>query len=91
MRRIFWLALGLGFGATSAVMASRWMKQQAERMAPANIARQAGGTARDLVSLLGEAAREFQVGSAEKEAEVRGQLEAVTGNDAGGSRGRTRT
>src|SRR5207245_6787235 len=34
VRRIFWLALGLGAGATTAVMASRWTRQQAQKVAP---------------------------------------------------------
>ncbi len=71
MRRIFWLALGLGAGATGAILAARWAREQAERMAPANIARQAGGTLRDAGALLAEAASEFRLGATEKEAEVR--------------------
>ena len=74
MRRIFWLALGLGAGATGAVLAARWFERQTRRMAPANLVRQAGGTARDITSLIGEAAREFRRGMTEKEAEVRTSL-----------------
>lgn len=74
MRRLFWLALGLGAGATGAVLAARWFERQTRRMAPANIARQAGGTLRDATSLIGEAAREFRQGMAEKESEVRSSL-----------------
>jgi len=33
MRRIFWLAMGLGAGVTAAVMVSRWTRRQAERLA----------------------------------------------------------
>jgi len=74
MRRIFWLALGLGAGATGAVLAARWFERQTKRIAPANLARQAGGTVRDFSSLVGEAVREFGQGMAEKEAEVRSSL-----------------
>lgn len=74
MRRVFWLALGLGAGATGAVMAARWFERQTRRMAPANLARQAGGTVRDLSSLVGEALREFRQGMMEKESEVRSSL-----------------
>ena len=70
MRRIFWLSLGLGAGATASVMASRWMKRQTQKMAPANLARQAGGKAAQIGSLLAQAAREFREGAAEKEAEL---------------------
>jgi len=43
-------------------------------MAPANLARQAGGTVKDLSSLIGEAVREFRQGMIEKESEVRSSL-----------------
>jgi hypothetical protein len=74
MRRIFWLALGLGAGATGAVMSGRWMKRQTERMAPANLARQAGRGAVGLGSTLAEATKEFRAGAKEREAEIRSGL-----------------
>ena len=74
MRRAFWVALGLGAGATAAVLASRWMRKQSERMAPANVGRQLGDTARDLGQLLREALEEWRKGAAQKEAEIRAQL-----------------
>ena len=74
MRRGFWVALGLGAGVTAAVLTSRWMRKQTERMAPANVGRQLGDTARDLGQLLSEALEEWRKGSAEKEAEIRAQL-----------------
>ncbi|HEV8420166.1 MAG TPA: hypothetical protein VGR13_02280 [Actinomycetota bacterium] len=74
MRRVFWLALGLGAGATGAVIVARWFERQTRRMAPANLARQAGGTVRDLSSLVGEALSEFRRGMVEKESEVRSSL-----------------
>ncbi|HXF57775.1 MAG TPA: hypothetical protein VNO34_09470 [Actinomycetota bacterium] len=75
MRRLFWLAVGLGAGATAAVLAARWARRQTERMAPANLAARAGEVLRDVGTLLEEAAREFRAGMAEKEAEVRAALE----------------
>ena len=74
MRRGFWVALGLGAGVTAAVLTSRWMRKQTERMAPANMGRQLGDTARDLGQLLREALEEWRKGAAEKEAEIRAQL-----------------
>jgi hypothetical protein len=74
MRRIFWLALGLGVGATTVVVASRWARKQAERVAPANVIRQAGGALKDFGALLGEAAREFRAAAAEKEELIRSSL-----------------
>lgn len=76
MRRLFWLAVGLGAGATGAVLVARWARRQTERMAPANLAARAAEALRDLGELLQEAAREFRAGMAEKEAEVRGALGA---------------
>jgi hypothetical protein len=68
---MFWLSMGLGAGATAAVMAGRWLRRQQRALAPANLVHQAGEAARDLTSLMGEAAREFREGMTEKEAEFR--------------------
>ena len=76
MRRLFWTALGLGAGVTAAVLTSRWMHKQTERMAPANVGRQLGDTARDIGQLLQEALEEWRKGMAEKEAEIRAQLDS---------------
>ena len=74
MRRIFWLAVGLGAGATATIMSSRWVRQQTQKVAPANLARQAGKTLSDLAALAGQALAEFRQGMADKEAEVRAAL-----------------
>jgi hypothetical protein len=73
-RRAFWLAVGLGAGATAVVMVNRWAQRQAQRMAPATLAREAGAAMRDLGGLLREAAKEFRMGMEEREAELRGSL-----------------
>jgi hypothetical protein len=75
VRRLFWTALGLGAGVTAAVLTSRWMRRQSERMAPANIGQQLGETARDVGQLLREALEEWRTGMAEREAEIRAQLD----------------
>ena len=77
MRRMFWTALGLGAGVTAAILVSRWMKRQSERMAPANIGQQLGETARDIGQLARETMEEWRKGAAEKEAEIRAQLEST--------------
>ena len=76
MRRLFWTALGLGAGVTAAVITSRWMRKQSERMAPANVGRQLGDAARDLGQLLQEAVEEWRKGMADREAEIRAQLDS---------------
>jgi hypothetical protein len=74
MRRIFWLAVGLGAGVTVAVMATRWARQKTEQLAPANVARQAGSVLGDVGRLMREATTEFRAGMTEKEAEIRATL-----------------
>jgi hypothetical protein len=75
MRRLFWLGLGIGFGATGALAASRWVQRQAERLAPPTIARRASralaGAGGDAGETLAAAAGEFRKGMAEREAELR--------------------
>jgi hypothetical protein len=46
-------------------------------MAPANLGQQLGSTARDLGQLAREAAEEWRRGAAEKEAEIRAQLDTT--------------
>jgi hypothetical protein len=74
VRRIFWLALGLGAGTTAAIIVSRWARRQAKHLAPASLWNQASTTAKDLAALLGEAVQEFRVAREEKEAEIRASL-----------------
>ena len=71
MRRLFWLAMGLGAGATAAVMAGRWARRQARRMAPPNLARQFGRSIQDMGAVVAEAGREFSKAMTEKESELR--------------------
>ena len=54
MRRAFWIALGLGAGATVGILASRWAKRQTQKVAPANLGRQAKSGLSDLGSLFRE-------------------------------------
>jgi len=74
VRRAFWLAVGLGAGVTAAVMVNRWIRRQREALSPTNLARQAAGRAGEVDGVLRDAAREFRIGMAEKEAEVRASL-----------------
>jgi hypothetical protein len=75
IRRGFWVALGLGAGATFAVIVSRRMRRATEAMAPANIAREARGVLSDLGQLVQETLEEFRKGMAAKEAELRTALD----------------
>jgi hypothetical protein len=75
VRRIFWLALGLGAGATAAVLTARWAKRQTQKVAPANIGRQVSRGASDLGRLVRAAIEEGRRGMAEREAELRAELD----------------
>lgn len=75
MRRIFWLAVGLGAGSTGAILAGRWARRQTQRLAPANVGKQAIAVAGDLGGLVREAAAEFRRGMTEREKEVRSTLD----------------
>ena len=75
MKRLFWVALGLGAGSTAAVLAGRWMRRQRQRLAPSNVVSQAGEVVRDLSRLLGEAVREFRKVMSDKAMELRSSLE----------------
>ena len=74
MRRIFWLAIGLGAGTTAAVMVNRWIRRQRARMAPSNIGRQAGSAVGGLKGIFQDALSEFRAGKEEKEAEIRAEM-----------------
>jgi len=76
MRRSFWVALGLGAGATGAVVASRWARRQARRVAPATIAREAKGGILDLGKLVSESISEGRRAMSEREQELRTELSA---------------
>jgi hypothetical protein len=58
MRRIFWLGLGLGAGAAAAIVATRWTRRQAQRVAPATLAREAKSSLLDLSKLVAESIAE---------------------------------
>jgi hypothetical protein len=80
-RRGFWVALGLGAGATGAVLASRWTKKQAARVAPATLAREAKGGLLDLGKLVSESIAEGRQAMEERERELRGELAAPLPDD----------
>jgi hypothetical protein len=91
VRRSFWIALGVGAGATGAVVTSRWAKRQARKVAPATIAREAKGGLLDLGKLVSESIAEGRRGMAEREEELRtevlGESEpSETSPDAGPAR-----
>ena len=71
MKRIFWLAVGI----TAGVMAARWVRRQRERFAPANVEAKLSDGLRDVGKLVSVSIREGRRAAAEKEAELRAQLD----------------
>jgi hypothetical protein len=71
MRRSFWVALGLGAGATTALLASRWTRRQAQKAKPATLAREAKGGLLDLSKLVAESIEEGRRAMEERERELR--------------------
>jgi hypothetical protein len=73
VRRAFWLAVGLGAGATGAVLASRWARRQARKVAPQALAREARGGILDLTKLVAESIEEGRREMEQRERELREQ------------------
>jgi hypothetical protein len=65
----------LAAGATTAVLASRWMKKQAERMAPTNVARTARDDVMDFSKRVAESVAEGKRAMAEAERDIRSDLD----------------
>ena len=77
MRRGFWVALGLGAGATGAAFASRWARRQANKVKPATLAREAKGGLLDLSKLVAESIDEGKRAMEERERALRAELEGA--------------
>jgi hypothetical protein len=71
VRRLFWVALGIGAGAAGAVMTLRFVRRQAQKVAPATVAREARGGMMDLSKLVAESIAEGKRAMREKEDELR--------------------
>jgi hypothetical protein len=71
VRRLFWIAVGLGAGATGAIIASRWTRRQVQKAKPAAIAREAKGGLLDLSKLVAESIEEGKRAMDERERELR--------------------
>ena len=74
MRRLFWVALGLGAGAASAILATRFVRKQTAKVAPANLAREARGGMMDLAKLVADSLAEGKAAMRQKEDELHSGL-----------------
>jgi hypothetical protein len=72
VRRLFWLALGLGAGAAGAIMTARFARRQMIKVAPSTLAREARGGLLDLSRRVSESMEEGRRAMQEKEEELRG-------------------
>ena len=71
MKRIFWLALGLGAGAAGAIMTARFARRQVDKVAPSTLAREARGGLLDLSRRVSESMEEGRRAMQEKEEQLR--------------------
>jgi hypothetical protein len=71
VRRLFWVALGLGAGVAGVVMTTRFARRQADKVAPSRIAREAKGGLVDLAKLVSETLSEGERAMREREDELR--------------------
>ncbi|HZD80186.1 MAG TPA: hypothetical protein VE646_09120 [Actinomycetota bacterium] len=71
MRRLFWVALGLGAGATGALMTARFARRQMDKVAPATLARETRGGLLELSKLVSESIAEGKRAMERREHELR--------------------
>jgi hypothetical protein len=83
MRRGFWVALGMGAGASGAVLTTRWAKRQANKVKPATLAREAKGGLMDLSKLVAESIEEGKRAMEERERELRAEMEGSSVHEPG--------
>ena len=71
MKRLFWLALGLGAGAAGAIMTARFARRQMDKVAPSTLAREARGGLLDLSRRVSESMEEGRRAMQDKEEQLR--------------------
>jgi hypothetical protein len=71
VRRLFWLALGLGAGAAGAIMTARFARRQMDKVAPSTLAREARGGLLDLSRRVSESIEEGRRAMQDKEEQLR--------------------
>jgi len=67
--------VGLGAGATGAILAGRWTRKQARKASPTTIAREARSGLFDLSRLVAESIEEGKRAMDERERELRARLD----------------
>lgn len=87
IRRLFWVALGFGFGVSLALWFTRILRRTVRRYSPDHVAARAVDVVRDLGHDLREAWREGREAMREREAELWARLEAPLYPGASAGRG----
>jgi len=73
VKRLFWLALGLGAGAAGAILTARFARRQMDKVAPSTLAREARGGLLDLSRRVSESIDEGRRAMQEKEEQLRSE------------------
>jgi len=73
VKRLFWLALGLGAGAAGAIMTARFARRQMDKVAPSTLAREARGGLLDLSRRVSESIDEGRRAMKEMEEQLRSE------------------
>jgi len=71
VRRLCWLALGLGAGAVGAVLTARFARNQRQKVAPSTLVREARGGMMELSKRVSESIVEGKRAMEQKEKELR--------------------
>lgn len=80
-KRLFWLVTGAGFGFGSSYWVSRAVRRTAARYAPEKVTRDAAASLRGLGADVRAALAEGRAASAEREAELRAELDTRRARD----------
>ena len=71
IRRLFWVSFGVGLGATTAIVTTRWTRRQVQKASPQAIAREARGGLADLSQLVAGSLAEGRRAADARERELR--------------------
>ena len=78
-KRLFWLAIGIGFGFGLSFWVTRAVRRTAERYSPENVSEGLARAARQLGADIRVAVQEGRLAMQEREAEIRADLESREG------------
>ena len=71
IRRLFWVSFGVGLGATTVIVTTRWTRRQVQKASPQAIAREAKGGLDDLRTLVATSLDEARRAADAREQELR--------------------